>query len=417
MANAWVEKRYKKSYTIVVDEGIDPVTNERIRWSTSIKTDDPVVAESQKNIILGQVESKTYIHPTKTTVKEYFEYWQTTPAAKKLASTTRANYKKHIKNRIIPWLGDIKIFDLNSNHLENFYERILREGSLRVCSKKEQEKPVRREVGIETVLYNHSVIHRVLEDAKLKHKLIKENPADFADLPDVEEDFDEDKGLVKVFSADEIKVLLEQAEAKHRKYFPLVYVALHTGLRRGELLALSWRNINFEDKTIFVKKALVYTKENGYEIKDLKNPKRGTNKKRRKIEVVDSVLDVLRQVKASQDEIIQKIEEKKEDLADKVYDVKKLDLVFCRDDGQEMHPDSITSWFPTFCKEIGITRLGFHCLRHTHLSHLLSIGENIVWVSKRAGHSSPATTYNTYFHFIPTETRESLKELENKFNK
>jgi integrase len=416
MVKAHIEKRYDDSYTIVIDEGIDPTTNKRRRWAKSVKTDDITVAESEMKIILGELENGTYLRPSQTTVKEYFERWLLTTPAKKLASTTFQRYKQCINLRIVPWIGSIKVSSLTRHHLNGFYERILIDGSLKVYSKAEQEKPVRREVGMETVLYHHRVIHRILEDA-IKDKLIKENPADLVDLPEPETDFDEDEGLVKVFTDDEIRALLEHAEARHKKYFPLVYVALHTGLRRGELLALSWNNINFEDKTIFVKKALVHTKEKGYEIKDLKNPKRGANKKRRKIEVVDSVLDVLHQVKAYQDEIIRKLEEKKEGLAAKVYDVKKQNLIFCRDDGQEMHPDSISSWFPDFCKEIGITRFGFHSLRHNHASHLLAAGEEISYVSKRLGHSSIVMTYNTYFHFIPTERRESLKELEKKFTK
>lgn len=416
MAKAWIEKRYKDSYTIVVDEGIDPATNKRKRWAKSIKTDDPEEAEREKNIILGQVESNTYVHPTKMTVKEYFEHWLTTIPAKKLASTTRRHYKQCIELRIVPWIGHIKLSDLSRTHLNNFYERILKDGSLKVYSNKEKEKPVYRKVGIDTVIYHHRVIHRVLEDA-IKDEKIQKNPADYVDLPDPEEEFDEDEDLVRVFSEKEIQTLLEQAVNAHIKYYALIYTALHTGLRREELHALSWDVIDFNESTIFVKKALVKTKEKGYEFKELKSPKRGKSKKRRKIEVTEGVLNVFRQIKEYQDKIIQKLEEKEEGLSKKVYDVEKRNLVFCRDDGQPMHPDTITSWFPDFCEEIKITRLTFHCLRHTHASHLLAAGEDISYVSKRLGHSSITMTYNTYFHFIPQERRESLKELEKKFKK
>jgi integrase len=93
----------------------------------------------------------------------------------------------------------------------------------------------------------------------------------------------------------------------------------------------------------------------------------------------------------------------------------KDNLIFCREDGKSMHPDTVSSWFPAFCIEIGVTRLNFHCLRHTHASHLLSASEDISYVSKRLGHSSIHVTYNTYFHFIHLEKRDALKELEKRF--
>ncbi|WP_110956172.1 tyrosine-type recombinase/integrase [Anaerosinus massiliensis] len=92
-------------------------------------------------------------------------------------------------------------------------------------------------------------------------------------------------------------------------------------------------------------------------------------------------------------------------------------LIFCNTDGTNLHPDHVSSWFPKFCEKSNISRLTFHCLRHTHASHLLAAGEDISYVSKRLGHSSIEVTYNTYFHFIPKEKREALQKLEKRFAK
>lgn len=125
---------------------------------------------------------------------------------------------------------------------------------------------------------------------------------------------------------------------------------------------------------------LVHTKEKGYK-----------NKKRRLIEVTEEVLNAFRAETKKQAPFKVRLKDN--------YDKDKK-LIFCREDGYYMHPDTPSSWFPDFCIECSVTRLGFHCLRHTHASHLLSAGEDISYVSKRLGHSSIHVTYNTYFHFF-----------------
>jgi len=417
MATAWLEKKYKSSYIINIDCGKDPTTGKRKRITKSIKTDDEKVAEKEMNILLGQIESGLYVKPSKITVKQFFEKWLTTPPALKLASKTFASYRHCINLRIVPWIGDIKIDELKRSHLNEFYQRIIKEGRFEQKKKKDINKPIipkpviKKPIGKETILYHHRVIHRILNDA-IKEDLIQRNPADFVDLPEPKiAEFDEDEGLIKVFTDTEVAKLEEAAQTT--PYYDLIYVALRTGMRRGEILALSWDSIDFENNTIFIKRAVVYTKDNGIEYKPTKS------KKRRKIEVTPNVMDVLRQRQQKQETEKLRIEQdnknKKENEDDKIYPIHNL--VFCWEDGSQIHPDTPSSWFPNFCESINITRLTFHCLRHTHASHLLAAGEDISYVSKRLGHSAITITYDRYFHLIPMEKRKSLQELDRKFEK
>jgi len=424
MATAWLEKPYKSSYLIVIDMGKDPATGKRTKIRKSIKTDDEEVAKKEMNIMLGQVESNKYIKPSKITVKQFFEQWLTTTTALKLASKTFVSYRQCIKLRIVPWIGDIKIDELTRSHLNAFYQRIVDEGRFenkkdkKTGTKPDIQKPIDKEtiikpaikkpIGKETILYHHRVIHRILNDA-IKDNLIQDNPANLVDLPDPKGViFDEDEGLVKVFTDKEVSTLEEAA--KSTPYYDLIYTALRTGMRRGELLALSWDAIDFDNNTIFVKRAVVYTKDKGLEFKPTKN------KKRRKIEVTPAVTDVLRQRQERQElEKLRIDENNKEKNEEKIYPTHNL--VFCWEDGSQIHPDTPSTWFPTFCKSIPITRLTFHCLRHTHASHLLAGGEDISYVSKRLGHSDITVTYDRYFHLIPLEKRKSLEDLDIKFRK
>jgi integrase len=414
VATAWLEKKYKSSYIINIDCGKDPITGKRKRITKSIKTDDEEVAKKEMNILLGQVESETYKPPSKITVKQFFENWLTTPPALKLASKTFVSYQQCIKLRIVPWLGDVKIEELKRSNLNEFYQRIIKEG--RFDKRKEKKDPDSDEdtppkklpIGKETILYHHRVIHRILKDA-MKEDLIQRNPADFVDLPEPETaKFDEDEGLIKVFTDKEVTALEEAA--KSTPYHDLIFTALRTGMRRGELLALSWDAVDFDNNTIFIKRAIVYTKDKGIEFKPTKS------KKRRKIEVTPAVMEVLKKRQSQQNIEKERIEiNNKEKDEEKSYP--KHNLVFCWEDGSQIHPDTPSTWFPNFCNSINITRLTFHCLRHTHASHLLAEGEDISYVSKRLGHSAITITYDRYFHLIPMEKRKSLQDLDRKFKK
>jgi integrase len=236
MATAWLEKPYKSSYIIIIDCGKDS-DGKRKRIKKSIKTDDEEVAKREMDILLGEVESGNFVPPSKFTVKQFFETWLATNATLKLASKTFATYQQHIKLRIVPWLGDIKLDELKRSHLNEFYQRIITEGRFDHKNTKDTTPKKKKPIGKETILYNHRIIHRILNDA-IKDDLIKKNPADLVDLPEPQiELFDEDEGLVKVFTDAEV-ILLEES-AKSTPYYDLIYTALRTGMRRGELLALA----------------------------------------------------------------------------------------------------------------------------------------------------------------------------------
>ncbi|MDF2631457.1 MAG: integrase family protein [Caproiciproducens sp.] len=398
MATVRILPRSKKSITLIVDYGIDPVTKKRKTVSHLLNTTDMEEAKTERLKILVKLAENTYVPPSKLTIKEYFEKWLTTPPALKLSSKTFESYKNCITLRIVPWLGHIKVHELKRSDLMDFYNKIYEVGQLESGKKTGKTRPF-KPVSKDVVLYHHSVIRRILNDALFKDEIIEKNVALKIDLPEpaIPEDYDPDSDLVKVFSQKEIGVL--ERHTADTSYYALIFVALRTGMRRGELLALTWDAIDYSNSTVFVKRSLSHTKERGYEYKLTKN------KKRRKIEVTKAVLDVFRSHAKKQTEY-------KNRLGD---NYSKGNLIFCREDGNPLHPDTISSWFPDFCDDCGITRLTFHCLRHTHASHLLAEHEDISYVSRRLGHSDIYVTYNRYFHLIPLERRKSLSDLDKRF--
>ncbi|WXJ81034.1 Tyrosine recombinase XerC [Moorella humiferrea] len=82
-----------------------------------------------------------------------------------------------------------------------------------------------------------------------------------------------------------------------------------------------------------------------------------------------------------------------------------------------MYPDTPSSWFPVFLEKIGLPRLNFHYLRHTHASLLLQAGVDIKIISERLGHSSIRITYDIYSHLMPGMQKEAVNRLENLLRK
>jgi integrase len=243
----------------------------------------------------------------------------------------------HIDVRIIPWLGLIKLASLTRTDLNNFYNRIITEGSNPKDKNSKTDEKTKTDnntppkpIGKETILYNHRIIHRILNDAVYVDEILPRNVADRMILPEPPKpaDYDPDEDLVKVFTGTEIITL--ETNADSTSYSELLTVALRTGMRRGELLALSWDAIDYNSKTIFVKRALSYTKEKGYEFKLTKN------NTRRKIEVTTEVLDALR-IQGLVHQILQ------EKLGTYYED---NNLVFCREDGKPMYPGTAIIMVP-----------------------------------------------------------------------
>jgi integrase len=388
----------KSTYEFIIYWGIDPVGNARKEETFTKVFDSDEEANRELDILRGKYAAGSSVPTNKITTGAYFTQWLNTPEAKKLAPKTYERNKGCIELRIVPWLGSIKLYELTASHLDSFFARMVKEGSLTVYGEKKSTKPITKE-SLKKYL---TVISCVLEQAIRKDRLITVNVAKIITLPETLEVFDPDKEIVKVFSEAELQVL--DSHLPNTQYYEICALALRTGMRRGELLALTWDCIDWDNSIIHIKQALTYTKEKGYQVGPTKN------KKRRRIDITDEAKAILKVLL-----IYQELFKQEEELIEKAFE--ERNLVFCREDGYYHHPDSVSTWFPKFCTARGISGLTFHCMRHTHASHLLAAKEEISYVSARLGHSDVTVTYQKYSHFIPIELRKSLKDLEAKFNK
>ncbi|MBP5604274.1 MAG: tyrosine-type recombinase/integrase [Ruminiclostridium sp.] len=188
--------------------------------------------------------------------------------------------------------------------------------------------------------------------------------------------------------------LLEDAKEPFRT---MTMLCMFLGLRRGELCALEWDNINFDRRIISVRKNLIASKMGGV-FED--TPKNRTSI--REIRVSDSIIDMLREYKAWQDDY-------RENVGSLWEDTGKL---FTNATGGWLNPSTYSGWFSKFCNKNGFANVHVHTLRHTSATIMLMNGVPLRVVSQRLGHHDSSTTNNIYAHVIRRADEYAAEALD-----
>jgi integrase len=220
-------------------------------------------------------------------------------------------------------------------------------------------------------------MHKALKTA-VKLGMIPRNPADSLDVPKVK------RHDIQIMNESDIHIFLEYARTT--PYHTLFYTALFTGMRRSELLALRWLDIDLLLGQISVNHSLHQLHSGEIIVKQTK-----TAKGRRLISLSPSTIAVLREHRTQQEELKQSLGV---NLADD-------DFVFCQMDGTPFLPDSITHAWRKLATRTGLKGVRLHDARHTHASLMLKQGIHPKIVQERLGHASIQITLDTYSHVSP----------------
>nr|MDE5978177.1 site-specific integrase [Turicibacter sp.] len=297
---------------------------------------------------------------------------------KTLKPTTLSGYinvaNKHIKNEI----GYIKLNDLNHVILYKF------------LSNKQTELSASRITAIKNVI-NNSL------NLAMRAGIIHSNPMAGVKLNPKAYNTDR-KRETKALTKEEVKTLLEVT--KGTNYYLPSLLAIKTGLRRGEALALTWDDIDFDKKTLSVNKSIC----NAAGKNMLTTPK---------------TIASIRTIKLTHDVIAALHEEKQKQQAEKTLQgeyYNDLNLVCCKNDGSALAPKGFTSGFNHLLKTRAPFTVRFHDLRHTHATLLLEAGSNVKFIQERMGHSKISTTLDIYSHMTDNIEETSLKQFENLFS-
>jgi integrase len=362
-------------YYVVIYEGPDPGSGKaRHRWHAAGATRKD--AQRMLADLVKKSHDGDYRAPDRVTLGEYLqERWL--PARKaQLRPTTFDSYRRNIENHVVPAIGAVPLQKLTPEHLDTFYADLLTSGRRN------------RDGGlsVKTVRYIHTMLHKALADAARKGS-VPRNVATLADPPRLSS---APRPEMKVWDAAQLRQFLEGI-ASHRLY-PAFYLLATTGIRRGEVLGLRWRDVDLDRHSLSVSRALVIV---AYEpqVSDVK-----TGQGRRTIDLEPNTVAVLRAWKKRQME---------ERMLTNVRP--RTELIFAHPDGSWINPDYFSQVFDRHVAKSDLPSIRLHDLRHTHASILLKQGIPLKVVSERLGHANPAFTLSVYQHLLPGMQADAAK--------
>ena len=353
----------------------DPVTGLRkFRYVTFKGTE--TAARSKLRELVKQAEDGAFIAGSRQTLSDMLEAWDKTLT---VSPKTAERYRELVRLHIRPHLGDMKLQALRPPRIEAFYND-LRAG------RAADGKNGRRPLAPLTIRHIHRVLLNVLAIAE-RDGLIPSNPARKAARPQVE------RAEVEILTEDQVRDVLAKLRGRNvmqsLPMFLLAALGLSTGMRRGEMLAVRWRDVDLDQRELKVQQSIEQTKE-GLRVKAPKT-KRG----RRTISLPDFLVRELRAHKASQNA---------ERLALGLGKDSADALVLRRPDGSPLAPDNVSSEWRKTVDALKLPKVSLHALRHTHASQLIASGMDILTISRRLGHSAPSITLDVYSHlFKPSD--------------
>jgi integrase len=335
--------------------------------------------------LLARAAEGEHVDPTRLTVGEHvrarFEHWK---LAKTISPMTAQRYGELIENNIIPYIGARPLQRLNTLDIETWH------AALRAHGRKGRTGYANKSGGglsARTIGHAHRILSKTINEA-MKHGLVAKNVCTLERAPKVTTE------EVQILTLEQVDKLPELLHG-HALEAPAL-LSLNTGIRRGELLALRWGNVNLENEVIRIRESLEQTKA-GLRFKEPK-----TKAGKRDITLPAIAVDVLQAHRKR--ELERRLMMGQGRLNDR-------DLVFPAWDGTPWAPNSFGSTWWKLSRELGLG-VSFHALRHTHASYLLHLGNvDVVTISKRLGHSSPAVTLGIYAHLIRQDDRKAADAI------
>jgi integrase len=368
-----IRQRGKTSWELKFDAGSDPITGKRkTRYASFKGTKRDAQIELAR--LIAEYAAGASVDPSKITVSEFLDKWDCDFAALHVSPKTRERYRQLVKNQITSNVGQVQLQKLRPVHLADLYAKLLK-----------------ADLSPRTVGHVHRLLHRALGHAGT-WGIAQQNVAALVKPPKVEGE------EIIILIPEQVSQLLHYVAGRTLR--PIIALALATGARRGELLALRQRDFNPEARTIRIDRSLEQTKA-GLRFKPPK-----TRNGKRTISIPPFLVTELRAH-------IVKLQERR--LALGLGRATRDDLLFPRWDGQVRSPHWLTQKFAQAMAALKIEGVTFHSLRHTHASQLIASGMDMLTISRRLGHGSPAITLTVYGHLIEGTDSKAVEVMEKMF--
>jgi len=373
MATGHIRKRVGKtgavSYQLIVESERDPLTGKRER---SYKTVNGTKKQAEATLrkMIAEVENGGIITASAEKLGDWLHEWLKLYLPN-IEETTRVGYREKIDGYIIPKLGDIKLKSLNTPTIQAWVNELKDDGKL-------APKTIRNAFLNLKAALNKAVIL----------KMIPSNPCFGVELPKL------NRYKAEIYSGDEISKVIDAAEGTEM-YLP-VLLEIAVGFRRGELLALKWDAVDFDNRIIHVRENRV----NGDGKVQVKAPKSSAGV--RDITVGSNIISELK--KAHKEYLENKLK-----LGAGFTD---SNLVICQKNGKPFAPDSMTQKWLRFTKSHNLKHIRFHDLRHTCATAMLEAGIDPKTVQSRLGHANISITMDVYGHCTKAMDKKAADKID-----
>lgn len=331
-------------------------------------------AETYLSKTATAISTGTFVEPSPLTVSDYLDKWLQTAARGRLRERTFVDYSELLDRYVRPAIGEKRLSDLRPLHIQSLYTELRERG-----------------LSTRTVRYTHAVLSSALKQA-VKWLMLAQNPASLVDVPKVA------RKEMQALSPEEAKRFL--IESSKDRWSALFALALATGMRPEEYLALQWKDVDLGKGIATVQRALVWNRKGGGWT--FTQPK--TARSRRNIPLPTSVMSALKVHQRKQYEARLK--------AGAEY--QNHDLVFATVEGTPlMMRNLLRRHFKPILKRAQLPdSIRLYDLRHTCATLLLSANEHPKVVSERLGHASVTLTLDTYSHVLPSMQQAASEKME-----
>ncbi|EKZ4335962.1 site-specific integrase [Listeria monocytogenes] len=373
-------KKYQKkngtiAYMFKAYLGIDPVT-EKKKYTTKRGFKSQQEAKKAYNRLMVQVQENDVVTDSQllfsTLADEWLEQYKNTVRESTYVAQ-RLAYKKHI----FPLFGNLKISKISipycqkqANHWYSYY------------------KKYSNLIGLTSSVFKYA----------LSLRLIRNNPMDAVIRPKRKKRIDEERYSAPYYEKEELLEFLEITKNYPDPIYPIFRILAFTGLRKGELLALRWKDIDFEKSTLSVKQTLATCDK--WEIK-FQVPK--TEKSLRTISIDSETSQIIKRWQLKQKEYFLKM---------RIQPTKDgTQLLFASEENKPLYLDYVNHHLKIIIKENNLKRITPHGFRHTHCSLLFESGASIKEVQVRLGHTDIKTTMDIYTHVTKRQTEETANRF------
>ena len=370
-----IRERSPGHWAIILDVQDAATGRRRRKWHSFKGTKRQAHEECAR--LVAAMKAGSYVEPSKITLAEFFDRWLN-HIKPNVSPRTLERYEEIAKKNLVPLLGAVSITKLRPIDISQAYATALTSGRRRG----------KGGLSARTVHHMHRVLSQALKQA-VRWDLLLRSPCDRLekkDRPKVEK-----KPVATIDAAETVKAI---AAARDRRLFVPILLGSMCGMRRGEIVALRWKNVDLDRAQIAVVASIEQTKAGCRE----KEAKAGRS---RTIAMPALLVDELRAYRLTQAQEMLRLGMRPSGET----------LVVTKEDGSGMQPRSLTHAVAEFMKGLG-SKVRLHGLRHSHASHLLAANVHPKIVQERLGHSGIAITMDIYSHLMPNMQADAAAKVD-----